>query len=154
MTPAPNRHSKIEGNAFEEILARAARFEGIAIIKIPDGARRVPRPGGRPLLLPVKTPFDFFFAKNGKVAVVDAKTTSGSNFSYGMITVHQVLSLLDMENNGVRAGYIVYFRKVNQIVFLSATQLALLRPLQSLTPADGMNLGTVFEMKLGGLLSG
>ena len=154
MTPtAPNRHSKVEGNAWEEIFTRMARHAGYALIRIPDGCRRIPGPGGRPRLLAVKTPFDFVLAKGlgegaAWVGFFDTKTTSKPSFGFHDITEHQLLSLLDMEANNCTAGYVVYFRGKNRIVFYSAGTLNQVRPGKPLQPDDGQDLGTIFDMKL------
>lgn len=131
------------GNAFENILEIPAKRSGISVVKIPSGVKWVMRRA-----IPVKTPFDFMFCRDGVAVFLDAKSTSSSNFSKSMITDHQLSSLLELERQGFRAGYVVFFRGIDRVVFFSATQLNSLFPRESLKPGQGMDLGSALTLEL------
>jgi hypothetical protein len=163
VTPTANRHSKVEGNAWEQVFKRAAILAGFATIHLPGGANPTGRRDakGRPILFPVKMPFDFRLSKpltpivsEGMIYAsafsgsFDTKTIDGKTFPYSAITPHQLESLYSEECAGCCAGYIVYFRPENRVVFFSAGKLAAVRPRESLSPEDGLDLGSVYELKL------
>lgn len=141
-----------EGVAFEAFLSRAAWLSGLRVVPIPMGCRPVRGRGGRPQLLPVKTPFDMIFSRpDGKVAFIDSKSISDDRLVYSFLTPHQVNILSDLESDGHLAGYIVHFKTSGEVVFFKGSQLQSLRSRESLKPTEGKSLGTLFNLNLGGL---
>jgi len=145
-------HSRIEGSIFENRIIMQARMEEIALVQLPTGARPVGRRGAKPILIPVKTPFDFVLIKNHAAAFIDAKSTSKKAFAYTDITRHQAQKLDEIEREGMVAGYLVHFRTTDDVVLIPAHRLMELKPRDSLGPDDGVWLGHIDNFKLRGIL--
>lgn len=140
------------GKLFEGIVLAACYSNRIVPIQIPTGCKFVRGYGGmRPI--PQKSDFDFIIVKNKSAAFIDAKTTNDTTFTYSEITPHQVHKLAAIEKQGFNAGYLVWFRKVdNRIVFFTASKLLALKKGESLKVDDGYDLGTDLTKKLPDLL--
>lgn len=140
--------AKSIGNSFEQTLFNGAKIRGWTVVRIPDGCRRI----GTSQLIQVPTPFDFIIAKQGRVIFLDTKTIKDSAFAYSMINPVQVHTLLGLENEGHLAGYLIYFRDCERISFIRASTLSNLRTRHSLGPDDGIDIGSIHEMKLDNIL--
>lgn len=141
------KKAKSGGDEFERQFARAASLEGYDVEKLPLGARQY----AQNVLKRVPMPFDFIICRKGKAVFLDTKTTESNTFIFSAIKEHQLNALLRKERAGCLGGYVVYFRTLNRIIFFPAWKLATVRRLESLKPEDGMDLGTIFEMKIGRL---
>ena len=150
------KKAKSQGQSFENRFYDEAVFCGFKIMQIPMGARMIRGYGGRPKMIPVKTSFDFVLGKpNDKnlVIFIDTKTIQAGNFTQSMIKEHQVNDLRDFESIGHIAGYCVYFRNKNKVVFFKASQLFELSRGESLTDEDGILLGDIFKIDARRLLT-
>ena len=135
------RKTKADGEAFENWFKTMAQLQRWHCLKIPDGSKTVRTREGLKVVR-AKAPFDFILAKNKVSLFVDAKICSENRFNHARLTVHQITELKKFEDEGFFAGYVVYFKKLHQIVFFSATQLTRLMAHSSLTPEQGISLGT------------
>lgn len=142
------RRAQRNGAGWENLFQSHARRAGIVCIRFPDGCRRVAGPGGKPRLLPVRTPFDWILSVPGHSAYVDTKTVGGGRFQYNQVKEHQVEALLALHTHGHAAGYVVHFQDLNAVLYFDAMQLAGLGPRESLGPEDGVLLGSVFGLEL------
>jgi len=113
------KNSKAIGTSFENIFYKLCKIQGIAITRIPDGCRRV----SKFQIFQVKTPFDWVLSYCSKSAMIDTKTTQESTFPSSLIKDHQVSALLEHERAGVRAGYVIWFRTTQAVVFFPASVL-------------------------------
>jgi len=130
--------SRIAGSQWENTLELLCRSQGILTIKMPLGCRRV----GPKRLIQIKTAFDYVLIDSrGTVCFLDCKSFDSDRMSHSQLTEHQVDKLSDIEHHKVRAGYLVYFRKINVVVFFDASKMKALRPGHSLTASDGEYLG-------------
>ena len=143
-------YAKKAGDWFETWLETACKRHGWAIVKIPSGCRWVAN--GK--AIPVKTPFDFVFAKNGVSIFGDAKTTKAVNWSFSETDPWQLENLLKLEKTGNISGYIVNFREQSKTVFFSSKQLSGLKPRCSLSPDDGILIGNNQEINLEAVTNG
>ena len=140
--------AKRAGESWENLLESSAWRAGCKVIRIPSGCRWV----SGVKAVPVKTPFDFVLIKAGKSIYCDAKTTLEKNWSYSSNDPQQIASLSECAKGGCRAGYIVNFRSLKKIIFFSVEKLSGLRPRESLSPEQGINLSDdKSEMNLGAL---
>lgn len=138
------------GKGFEDIFEKSARRQGWAVIRIPNGCKN----GWKGKLIRVKSPFDFLLAKRGCGNLcIDTKTLFEETFKFSEIREHQVDALLAMEIEGVPAGYLVWFRPINRIIFFHASVLARAQPNTSLKPADGIDIGDAWSMKISNILT-
>jgi hypothetical protein len=143
--------AKREGDAFQNFFFSSCHYAGIYAVRFPDGAKRTMR-GGRPHLIQVQTPFDFILIGHGNSAYVDTKSISDDVVTYSFLTQHQVGVLFDIENRGLKAGYVVHFKLTNQVYFFKASLLRALKPRQSLKPEDGEHLGHLYKLNLKGFV--
>lgn len=112
------RRAQASGASFENIFSASCAAQAIAVSQIPNGCRTA---GKR--LIRVKTPFDWVISKNGKCALIDTKTINAAAFPHALIEPHQALSMLRHDLEGIRAGYLVWLRKTNTLIFISARVL-------------------------------
>lgn len=140
------KQAKSHGEEFENILKANAYVAGFEVLRIPDGCRQV----GHNKLIRVRSPFDFVFIKSKtEIVFIDAKSTNNKTFSKSAISEDQLHNLSAIEKKGHIAGYIIYFRSTNQIIFFSVAKLKQLAPRQSLQAVDGTYLGNRFRIDLG-----
>lgn len=137
---AAGRNAHREGRQFEELFDRSCFRVGVDSVVFPMGCERR---GGR--FVPKKTPCDrILMADGGRCVFVDCKTWSEAHntLSRSMLTDHQVMALKRFSDKGNLAGYVVWFRGPNRVVFFSADQLwGVFQNQGSLTPDHGIQLG-------------
>lgn len=143
--------AKIVGDQFENLLQISAIKHRIEFIKIPSGHKTI-KVKGKLIHQRVRTPFDFIFVKNGKSVYFDAKTIESGNFCYSDLKSHQVNSLYNLEMQNVVAGYVIYYRDINQVIFYKASILRALKQRDSLKLDQGLYLGKEQEIDLNLLL--
>lgn len=144
--------ARSEGLAFEDFFVNALRRSGFRVIHLPQGAKFVAGKFGRPRLAPVKMPFDMIVSVKNKAGFFDSKSISDDNLVYSFLTPHQVDIMADLESDGHRAGYIVHFKKTGRVIFYSAQKLQALERRCSYSQDDGVDLGTLFDLKIKGLV--
>lgn len=144
--------SRYAGEYFEGLLESHAKYSNIGLIKIPTGCKIV-KIRGKLVPIKVPTPFDFILFKNAKTICLDTKTIEDGQFSYSEIKQHQADSLMLAFDSGVNAGYLIYYRDKNEVIFFNAKQLKELRPRSSLKKAEGLLIGDNQSMNLDLLFS-
>lgn len=113
------RKAQAQGAAFEALFLRAATSHSIVTTRIPDGCKQLP--GGK--IRRVPTPFDWAMSLKTKVAFIDTKCLDKNTFPHASIEPHQALALLRHELEGITAGYIVWLKKTNKVIFIPAKLL-------------------------------
>ena len=135
-------HGKVEGNQFEVLFQKEATRSLICVERIKNTVFT-----GRGYMS-AKAPCDFLLVYQGVAAAIDTKTYDCANMKHSLLEAHQVQSLKNFHNHGLVAGYVVWFRKANKVVFFGADQLASLAEDAALKPEDGQLLGTLEDMNL------
>lgn len=144
--------AKLAGEYFETSLEYVCSRDQIILVRIPDGCKV--RKHGRSLkLVRVKTPFDFIIAKKNKAIFFDAKSINSKTFPYSCIDSNQLYHLSKLNSEGLKAGYLIRFREIDQIVFFDVQTLAQLKPRESLNVNMGTSLGSFHEFSLNTLFS-
>lgn len=141
------------GDLFENMIRSQCNRESIVCVRIPSGAKMI-KMRGVLVPLPVRSPFDFVIAQGGKCCFIDAKTIESGNFSHSMITGHQLEALLSLHNQGLSAGYLIWYRDKGRVCFFNAGDLKALKPRESLTADDGIFVGTGNGFSLEKILEG
>lgn len=113
------QRAKAFGALFENMFQNTCRRTGIAVTRVPDGCRSL----GSHKLIRVKTPFDWICTYMGKTALLDTKTCLGHAFSHSQIAEHQIHELVHHEINGATAGYVIWLRKNDDVIFVEAKEL-------------------------------
>lgn len=129
------------GQMFEDVFLLKARSQGIAIDRFPPGCKTVGR-----MIIRVKTPYDFILSFKGGFSLLDTKCHDNDHLIASRIEDHQLASLLMHEKQGVKAGYLIFFRKTNEIRFLSASSLDLIK--RGLKDVPSVLLGTITDFDL------
>lgn len=106
------------GTDFEGKFYAACYVKGIAITRVPDGCRQA----GPHKIVRVKSPFDWIISYNGKTALIDTKSTSRP-LANSAIDQNQVSEMMKHWGRGVRAGYVVWFREEDRVMFIPADVL-------------------------------
>ena len=107
------------GALFENLFLNSCRKNGIVTTRFPDGCKSI----GQNRIIRVKTPFDWILSFNGKTALIDTKTTDSDSFSHSKIIIHQVTEMSAHQRAGTIAGYVIWFRKSNRVIFMNALDL-------------------------------
>lgn len=106
------------GALFEKMFETHCHRVGVVATRMPDGCKQV-----GPKIIRVKTPWDWIVSLNGKTALIDTKTCLDAGFRHSSIQDHQVSEMLAHEMTGVLAGYVIWLRKSDMVIFLPATEL-------------------------------
>ena len=142
--------AKRKGQNFEAYLNHAAHIQKFFPIRIPDGCKMtIGRQGLK--LIRVQTPFDFILIGQQQSIFLDTKTTEANTFPYSQIKWHQLQNLLEASKAGP-SGYLIHFETLKQVVFFHAQTLQSVKKQTSLTPKDGVILGTIYDFKLSKIL--
>lgn len=142
-------HSKKEGNQFERIFELEAKRTLIGVQKINSTSTMTK--GGWVFL---KSPYDFILAYQGQAAIIDTKTYQSDILNHSALDQDQLRSLENMDIHGLPAGYVVWFRQSNKVVFFPVQVLLNLNQEHSLKPEDGELLGSIETMNLRKLFNG
>jgi hypothetical protein len=137
---ASGLQAKRLGDYFQRYFETRCKYQKIDCIRIPDGCRQL----SAFKTMRVRTPFDYIIAFDKKVIFVDLKSIADKRFSFSKIERHQLVELTKLGRHA-QAGYIVYFRECNEIVFYSYEILGRLQPQKSLDLEDGIRLGNVLN---------
>ena len=145
--------ARIQGSQFENILEIQCRMQGIHPTKIKTFARFLAQ---QRKWIPEKAPFDFILTHETGVAFIDCKTIKTNSFKktqgqMDIIKRHQEMELLAIEEKKHKAGFLVWFRNANAIVFFPASVMVKIHPNDPITPAMGEYLGTYESFALGNL---
>lgn len=108
------------GALFENLFENRAKRGGITVTRMPDGCRQL----GKDKLIRVATPFDWILSYQGQACLIDTKTTDGDRFPFSKIEAHQARELLKHHEAGTIAGYVIWFRLSDEVVFIGANLLA------------------------------
>jgi len=113
--------AKRHGQAFEEVFVRSCGHnKGLAITRFPEGCKRV----GLKKLIQVKTPWDWVVTHKGRTALLDTKSIAGAFFPHSAIEPHQIDEMLPHVHCGAIAGYVIWLRLINHVIFIPASTLA------------------------------
>lgn len=113
------KRAKAIGALFENIFFKSCLRTGIGITRIPDSCKRI----RTDTLVQIKSPFDWICTYQGQSAFIDTKTIDHDAFSHSMISEHQVKALRMHENKGAIAGYVIWFRPADIVLFVPAKVL-------------------------------
>lgn len=126
------------GSAFEDLFFKQAQRNGLLVIKNHYTAKFTYK--GR--LQIVKGELDFkMISQQGDVGYFDCKSYDGEYFTYSQIDEDQLKRAITYNNWAVPSGFVVWFRKVNLIVFFSGHVIARKGARERFDMEDGLVLG-------------
>ena len=103
---------------------------------------------GRPKL--IKGNLDFILATpRGAVGFFDTKSFVGEKFRYSVIDEHQLELAQEFEIAGIKSGFIIYFRDLNNVRYFKASKIIKHGPGSSIPAVAGKDLGDImyFDLK-------
>lgn len=128
------------------MLEYQARLDGFMAVH--NGQRVRWLPNGR--MLAVKSNLDFtLIGPKGFVCFVDCKSFVGSAFTYSQLDKRQVSLGLSYTQRGISAGFLVYLRAADAVVFYPATLVAARGPRSRFDASNGQVLGSFSHFELG-----
>jgi hypothetical protein len=137
--------NRLNGAGWELILVKRARSKGLLALKNALSAR----PIGGNRFVPVKSRLDFdVIRRDGRVAYIDCKCFY-DRFNFSDINAKQLERALLYQNWSIPSGFVVLFRKTDEVVFYSATSLAKIGSGNSFGPDEGLSLGHLSSFDLG-----
>lgn len=86
--------------------------------------------------------------RGGNAAHIDTKSFEGDRLPRSYLKDHQVRTAALLNDWGVTAGFVVWFRKPNLVVFFTGHQARALEFGSSLKPEDGVLLGGGFSFDI------
>ena len=135
--------SQSKGKTFEKIAFNVLTANKWKIIQIPNSASMVNN-----IFIRKKTPFDFIGARDGAAVFFDTKITDKGTFPKSQITYHQADFLATLENESLKAGYIICFETSSEVYWFGGRQLLHLSRRSSLKPENGIYLGRIDSFNL------
>jgi penicillin-binding protein-related factor A (putative recombinase) len=133
------------GDFFEKAVEKWARYCGLLPKKHNLSAKYI----GKGRVKVVKSQLDFHFcSQSGQVGFFDCKTYEGDSFAYSQIDPKQLEQAVLYNEWRVPAGFLIWFRKHNIVVFFSGQQINIKGPRSSFVPAEGLKLGSIERLDL------
>jgi hypothetical protein len=143
------KNPRIEGKAWEDAFQTVTQLQGFKILKIPEMGRWL----GPGTFRPIKGWSDFMIVRgDGVTAFMDTKTTQEERFSYSDVNQDQI-KFFSKVGDLVPAGYVVYFRQNNKIIYLPWTLLQSLRPGEAVSTEDGILMGHLTSFSVAKIFS-
>jgi hypothetical protein len=139
-----NDTNRLNGSAWEEIFLRQARSKGLLAIKVPLSARII----GPKRVLPIKSFLDYqLIRRDGRVSFLDTKTYA-DKFTYSEVNPSQLEKASLYEEWGIPSGFVVWFRKSNDVSYFSSEVIKRVGPGHSFTKDMGLCLGQIANFDL------
>lgn len=140
-----NESNRLHGNAFEEIFSRRAQSNGFYPSKIPHAAKFLFK--GR--IQMIKADLDFrLIRRDGKIGYFDTKTYVDSYFTFSELREDQVKRAIRYNELNVPAGFVVWFRTIDVVVFYSGKDVETHGSGSRFDPSNGRVLGTIQSFDL------
>jgi len=134
--------AKSYGDGWEKSIETLLRLRGWCVLRIPNGSRVYrDRRTGKLNTAWVKSPFDYIATKNKRIVFFDAKTFDRIRIQHSDLVEHQINNLYALSQEGHYAGYLVYFRPIEAIVFYPVSQLKGLKNGHSFHFSEGKYIG-------------
>lgn len=139
------RENREEGKIFEELFFKQAQRNGLLVM--PNYLTCRYTYNGRTQILPGG--LDFTLIKNGVVGFFDCKSFADDHFTFSTLSEHQVKRAVLYNDNRVPAGFVVWFRKIDLVVFFSGHAIECKGPGTRFYTEDGQTLGRFdnFDLK-------
>jgi len=130
---------KDAGTTFEKLFERQCQLAGLWAEPNHTRAKR----GWKGKLQELKSNLDYtVIARDGRIGFFDCKTFDEPHFTFSRIPEHQRDLAQRYNEWGVPAGFVVWFRPINQVCFYPGWLLAGRGPGTRFLPLDGVPLGT------------
>ena len=130
--------SQARGKHFEARLVHQARLNGLWLMHAGTQTRFLR--GGKTIA--VKSDLDFkLYNRDGKMAAFDAKSFGKDHLVYSDLTAHQITRAAEYAAWGVRSGFVVHFRPIQEVVYFGIDVISMMGRRSRFSPCDGHTLG-------------
>lgn len=138
-----------EGKNLELLFEATCRNQKLCPVRYHDACKVVRGFRGRPQLVRLPSPFDFIVWRGREAVAVDTKSTGLKSMPMTMIKNHQLIELYRIQEQGGLAGFVIYFRKIERLAFIEASQILILQRagIKAVQYSDCLDLGS-FENEL------
>lgn len=137
--------SRDHGRVFEELFLRQAQRNGLLAKKNEPPARRIY--GGR--LQQIKGSLDYMLVnQRGRLGFFDCKSFGVERFVHSALDEDQVETAQLLNDWNVPAGFVVWFRPLDKIVYITGFTVCARGPGESFGPDDGRWLGGFADFDL------
>lgn len=144
-----NESPRQRGNAFEDIFERLLRYQGFLPIKNRLSVKVI----GPKKFIPEKSQLDYtVINREGQVGFFDCKSYREDSFPFSRITKHQIDKAIMFNHWLVSAGFIVWLRSINLVVYFSGFHIEQMQG-KSLGPKDGIILGPLENFRFSEVFS-
>lgn len=145
MDPSESRQRGVD---FESLFEKMALIRGMLPRKIPLSCR-VYRAGLTTKYMPIKSELDWqiILRRKGKpsqLAFVDTKSWKDARMPVSAFSPNQVSIASTMNEWGITAGFCVWFRAVDRVVFITGEKISSIGK-GSVGPEDGKSLGSGYD---------
>jgi hypothetical protein len=138
------RMAQAGGASWESMFEIKCKMQRFECTRVPDGCRQL----GPKKIVRVVSPWDYVISSPAGVALLDTKVCQ-NNFPHSGIVDHQVDEMVKHRRNGVEAGYIIWMRLADTVLYARADLLATWRKTKgSVHPDNCVFLGTYESMDL------
>lgn len=121
-----------------------ARSQGMFARKVPLSARIDYK--GRAVL--VDSELDFQLIHQSRVAFVDCKSFNAQRFVFSELKEHQIKLAASLNYHGVPAGFCVWFRLIDAVVFFTGEEIEVKGPGSGFEWEEGVLLGRGLDFDL------
>lgn len=140
-----SNENRLNGAAFEDLFLNEAKYRGLYVRKNHIAAKY----GWKGRLIPVAGQLDFtVIGPGGRVGFFDAKSFKEDFFNFSEIDENQLNQSVLFNELGVPSGFVVYFRRRNEVVFFTGTEIHTDGPKTRFIPSMGLRLGSAFDFDL------
>ena len=135
----------VVGKEFEQHFAKQAMMQGFRARKMPLSCRNK---SGEFQVIRSELDFQLVDPRTRRVAFVDTKTYVDERVTFARIEPHQIDRAVWYNEGGITAGFVVWFRTLDLVVFYSGLQVRESGARSSLKPEDGLELGGLLRFDL------
>lgn len=140
--------NKREGAQFEAQFAARCGVDGLKALKNPLAFKYLK--GGR--IQPIRCDLDYrVLRQDGRVAFIDTKCFDAAHFTYGMLETHQIQRAICYAAWQVPAGFVVYLKGCQKIVYYTGATIGTLGPRTRFTVSHGHVLGVPYDFDTSGI---
>jgi penicillin-binding protein-related factor A (putative recombinase) len=125
------------GATFQALFERQCQLEGVWFINNHTTAKR----GWKGRLVELPSNLDYALIRRGRVGYFDCKTFHEPYFVHSDLKPHQVELAARYNENGVPAGFVVWFRPKDEVVFFPGWMVVQRGPGSRFEPQHGTHLG-------------
>jgi hypothetical protein len=141
--------NKMQGTQFETIFKKQALMQGFFVEKNLINAK-LTYSGGLQRVFG-ELDWKLVLRSTGQIGFFDTKSFEGKFFTYSNLTEHQVKRAALWNELKIPAGFVIWFRPLDAVVFFTGEQISNKGERARFLPKEGVYLGKMIDFALGNL---